>query len=77
MDQSKDWREERKHYGDEPHYFWITFEGEDIPKLLNVDEVWEAHRRGKKAVVFRPAPLDASERAMLRFLAEDREADND
>lgn len=70
-------REARLHFGDEPHYFWVNFDEKDGPQLLSVPEVWEAHRRGRKALAFRPAPLDASQRNLLKFLSEGLDVGND
>jgi len=47
----------RKHFGSQHFYFQVTFKGDSEPQLLNVDEVWKAHRAGKKATSFEATPL--------------------
>ena len=58
----------RAHYGDEPHYFWVSFDDRD-PQLLTVNQVWQAADQGKRPTYFRYEPLMASERRMLQFIA--------
>ena len=59
----------RQHFGNEPHFFWIAFSIEEEPQLFNVSQVWQAARDAKRPTFFRYAPLMASERQMLRFVA--------
>jgi len=59
----------RAHYGNEPHLFWVAFRPDQEPELLNVDQVWAAARQGRKASFFASAPLDATERKVLKFRA--------
>lgn len=59
----------RKHFGDEPHFFWVSFSTEEEPRLLNVSQVWQAARDGKRPTFFRQVPLMAGERQMLRYIA--------
>lgn len=60
----------RKHFGSEPHSFWVAFSTEEEPQLLNVSQVWQAARDGKRPTHFRYAPLMSGERQMLRFVAD-------
>ena len=59
----------RKHFGDEPHFFCVSFTTEEEPQLLNVSQVWQAARDGKRPTYFRYAPIMASERKMLQSIA--------
>lgn len=64
-------KENREHFGDVPFYFEVQFEGEVEPSVLNVDEVWQAQGRRRKALFFRglgvPSP---QQQAFLKSVAE-------
>ena len=64
----------RRHFGDEPHFFWVVFRGDTEPRLVNVDEVWKAHAEGKHPERFELAPLTAPQRSLLRYLARAAES---
>lgn len=59
----------RAHFGDEPHYFWVAFHPEEEPRLLDVNQVWQAAREGKKATHFQATCLLSTQRHLLQFLA--------
>lgn len=64
----------RKHFGSVPHYFQVTFQDDTEPQILNVAEVWQAHRAGKKAATFRAMPLLTKEQqSFLSALASTEE----
>lgn len=59
----------RRHFGDDPHFFWIVFPGDAEPRLFNLDAVWKAHAEGKRPERFESAPLTGAQRSLLRYLA--------
>lgn len=60
----------RAHFGDEPHFFWVAFSPAEKPRLLDVSEVWQAAREGKKPSYFKSTCLLSTQRHLLQFLAE-------
>lgn len=58
----------RAHYGNEPHYFWVSFDETHDAQLVDVGQVWQAAREGERPTYFRYAPLMASDRQMLQFI---------